>query len=761
MPDSLDQEALDYHSGGRPGKLALRATKPMASQRDLSLAYSPGVAAACTEIQKTPADAARYTARGNLVAVISNGTAVLGLGDIGALASKPVMEGKAVLFKKFADIDVFDIEIDESDPEKLIETIRRLEPTFGAINLEDIKAPECFEVEARLRETMGIPVFHDDQHGTAVVAAAAVTNALRIARKRMEDIRIVSVGGGAAGIACLNLLLTLGARRENIYLCDRNGLVVTSRTDLNPEKALYALDHPPAELADVIRGADLFLGLAGPGVLTPEMVTQMADTPIIMAMANPTPEILPELARAARPDAIIATGRSDYPNQVNNVLCFPYIFRGALDCGASTINEEMKAACVHAIANLAHAEAVDEVARAYRDETLVFGPDYILPKPFDPRLLVEVSIAVARAAMETGVATRPIADLKAYRERLIRLVYRTGFLMKPFFERARSTRRRIVFAEGEDERVIRAALASHQERLARPVLIGAPERIARICAERGINARSGETFEIIDPADQKHAIQLSEGYCRKLGRDGVTPQQARKILSGNETAIAAMMVREAEADAMICGSYGQYLWHHKHVQRILGSGSRLTAALSVLILETGAVFIADPYVNYHPTHEQLAEIALLAAQEVRQFGLTPRVAFISHGNFGSSPTPTAKKMRAAVDRLTDLGVDFEFEGEMRANLAFRRELRESYLPEQRLTASANILIFSGMDAANGAMNVLKALAQAQPVGPILLGMDRRAQIVTPSVTVRGLLNAVALAGSGDDATAYQTGRIAK
>ncbi|HEX9857294.1 MAG TPA: NADP-dependent malic enzyme, partial [Paracoccaceae bacterium] len=668
---------------------------------------------------------------------------------IGALASKPVMEGKAVLFKKFADIDVFDIEIDETDPGKLVETIRRLEPTFGAINLEDIKAPECFEVEARLRAEMRIPVFHDDQHGTAVVAAAAILNALRIAGKTMEAIRIVSVGGGAAGIACLNLLVTLGARRENIYLCDRGGLVVTSRRDLNPEKALYALDHRPAELADVIAGADVFLGLAGPGVLTAEMVAGMAATPIIMAMANPTPEIMPEVARAARPDAIIATGRSDYPNQVNNVLCFPYIFRGALDCGASTINEEMKAACVRAIADLAHAEAVDEVARAYRGENLTFGPDYILPKPFDPRLLVEVSIAVARAAMASGVATRPITDFVAYREKLTRMVYRSGFLMKPFFDRARSNQRRVVFAEGEDERVIRAALATRQDGLARPVLIGAPDRIARICRERGINAVPGETFEVIDPADQKHATELSEAYRRTLGRDGTTPMQARKILATNETAIAAMMVRKGEADAMICGTYGQYLWHHKYVSRVLGRGTQLTAALSVLILEKGVVFIADPYVNYHPTHEQLAEIAVLAAREVRQFGLVPRVAFVSHANFGASQTPTAKKMRAAVEALDMRGVDFEYEGEMRANLAFKRDLRETYLPEQRLTDSANILIFPGMDAANGAMNVLKALADAQPVGPVLLGMDRRAHIVTPTVTVRGLLNAVALAGGGE------------
>jgi malate dehydrogenase (oxaloacetate-decarboxylating)(NADP+) len=748
MSNSLDQEALDYHAVGRPGKLALRATKPMATARDLSLAYSPGVAAACTAIEHDPADAARYTARANLVAVISNGTAVLGLGDIGALASKPVMEGKAVLFKKFADIDVFDIEIDEKDPEKLIETVRRLEPTFGAINLEDIKAPECFEVEARLRETMGIPVFHDDQHGTAVVAAAAALNALRIAGKRFEDLRIVSVGGGAAGIACLNLMVTMGARRENIYLCDRGGLVVTSRTDLNPEKAIYALDHPPATLDDVIDGADLFLGLAGPGVLSAAMVARMAGTPIIMAMANPTPEIMPEEARAVRPDAIIATGRSDYPNQVNNVLCFPYIFRGALDCGATTINEEMKAACVRAIADLAHAETADEVARAYRGENLTFGPDYILPKPFDPRLLVEVSIAVARAAIDSGVAARPITDFAAYRERLTRMVYRSGFLMKPFFERARANGRRVVFAEGEDERVIRAALACRQDGLAAPLLIGAPGRIARICAERSINATPGETFGVIDPADQKHATDLSDAYRCGLGRDGVGPAQARKILSTNETAIAAMMVREGEADAMICGTSGQYLWHHKHVSRALGGAGRLTAALSALILDKGVVFIADPYVNYDPGAEDLAEIAVLAAQEVRQFGLEPRVAFVSHANFGADPTPSARKMRAAVAALAGRGVDFEFEGEMRSNLAFKRDLREKYLPEQRLSDSANILIFPGIDAANGAMNVLKALAEAQPVGPLLLGMDRRAVIVTPTATVRGLLNAVALVGGG-------------
>ena len=747
--DSLRRDALTYHETGRPGKLAIRATKPMNSQRDLALAYSPGVAAACEAIVDDPANVSRYTARGNMVAVITNGSAVLGLGNIGALASKPVMEGKAVLFKKFADIDVFDIEIDESDPKALIDTIRRLEPTFGAINLEDIKSPECFEVEQTLRQQMRIPVFHDDQHGTAIVTAAAVLNALRIVKKPIEAIKIVSTGGGAAGIACLDLLLSLGAKRENVFLCDLDGLVYAGRGKSTPQKDAYAQPTGPASLDDVIGGADLFLGLSGPGVLKPAMVAKMADQPVILAMANPTPEILPDEAKAVRPDAIVATGRSDFPNQVNNVLCFPFIFRGALDVGATQINEEMKLACVRAIADLAHAASADEVARAYRGERLVFGPEYLIPKPFDPRLLEMVAPAVAKAAMDSGVATRPIADFEAYRHQLSRFVYRSSFLMKPLYDKARATKRRIVFAEGEDERVLRAAQTILDDGLGVPILVGRPAKIAARCADLGLRIRPDADFEALDVTRPDFYEPNGDAYHGMRARDGVTPAQGRKIMRTNDTAAAAMHVRAGNADAMVCGCYGQYLWHMRYVAGVLGGAKpSLLASLTPIILDAGAVFIADGFVNYDPSAEALADIAVMAAEEVRRFGETPRVAFVSHTNFGANPSPSARKLRAAVELLDARGVDFEYEGEMRVNAAISKPLRDRFYPGARLSERANVLITPGMDAANIMIYALSSMANGQIIGPILMGLeDHPAHIVTPTVTVRGLLNVAALAGS--------------
>ena len=747
--DNARQAALDYHEFPKPGKLEIRATKPLANGRDLARAYSPGVAEACLEIKADPATASRYTARGNLVAVVSNGTAVLGLGNIGALASKPVMEGKAVLFKKFANIDCFDIELNEPDPEKLADIVCALEPTFGAINLEDIKAPDCFIVEQLCRERMKIPVFHDDQHGTAIVVGAAATNALHVAGKRFQDIKVVSTGGGAAGIACLNMLLKLGVRRENVWLCDLAGLVYDGRAEqMTPQKADYAQGDRPATLDEVIGGADLFLGLSGPGVLTPAMVAKMAPRPIVFALANPTPEILPDEVRAVAPEAIIATGRSDFPNQVNNVLCFPFIFRGALDVGATTINDAMELACIEGIAALARATTSAEAAAAYRGEKLTFGADYLIPKPFDPRLIGVVASAVARAAMETGVATRPIHDMDAYREKLNGSVYKSALIMRPVFEAARSAARRIVFAEGEDERVLRCANAMLEEMTDSPILIGRPEVIERRCERAGLPIRPGVDFEIVNPENDPRYRDYWETYHALMERRGVTPEVARAVMRTNATAIAAVAVHRGDADSMICGTFGQYLWHLNYVNQILGRGGLCPqGALSLMIQEDGPLFVADTHVNAIPMPEQIATTILGAARHARRFGVTPRVALCSHSNFGNAETDSGRRMRAAMEMLEARHPDFAFEGEMSVDAALDPDLRARIFPNARFGEPANILIFAYTDAANTARNILKMKAGGLEVGPILMGMGNRAHICTPSITARGLLNMSAIAGT--------------
>ncbi|MDR0807608.1 MAG: NADP-dependent malic enzyme [Gemmobacter sp.] len=741
--------ALDYHEFPKPGKLEIRATKPLANGRDLSRAYSPGVAEACLEIKADPATASRYTARGNLVAVVTNGTAVLGLGNIGALASKPVMEGKAVLFKKFADIDCFDIELNEPDPVKLAEIVCALEPTFGAINLEDIKAPDCFVVEKLCRERMNIPVFHDDQHGTAIVVGAAATNALHVTGKRFEDIKIVSTGGGAAGIACLNMLLKLGVRRENVWLCDIHGLVHEGReVDMTAQKAAYAQKTPMRRLDEVIDGADMFLGLSGPGVLTPQMVARMAPDPIVFALANPTPEILPDAVREAAPGAIIATGRSDFPNQVNNVLCFPFIFRGALDVGATQINDAMQLACIEGIAALARATTSAEAAAAYHGERLSFGPDYLIPKPFDPRLIGVVAAAVAKAAMETGIATRPIADLDAYRDKLNGSVFKSALIMRPVFEAARQAERRIIFAEGEDERVLRAANAMLEETTERPILIGRPEVIERRAERAGLPIRPGRDFEIINPESDARYRDYWGSYHELMARKGVTPDLARAILRTNTTAIGAIAVHRGDADSLICGTFGQYLWHLKYVTEVLGRDS-LSAhgALSLMIMEDGPLFIADTQVNPVPAPAQIAQTIIGAVRHARRFGVTPKVALCSHSNFGNLDTDSGRRMRAALEILDSEPRNFAYEGEMSIDAALDPDLRARIFPQSRLDKPANILIFAYSDSANAARNTLRMKAAGLEVGPILMGMGNRAHIVTPSITARGLLNISALAGT--------------
>ncbi|HEY0212474.1 MAG TPA: NADP-dependent malic enzyme [Paenirhodobacter sp.] len=741
--------ALDYHEFPKPGKLEIRATKPLANGRDLSRAYSPGVAEACLEIKADPSTASRYTARGNLVAVVSNGTAVLGLGNIGALASKPVMEGKAVLFKKFANIDAFDIEVNQNDPEKLAEIVCALEPSFGAINLEDIKAPDCFIVEKICRERMNIPVFHDDQHGTAIVVGAAATNALMIAGKKFEDIKIVSTGGGAAGIACLNMLLKLGVKRENVWLCDIDGLVYEGRGgDMNPHKAAYAQKTDLRTLDDVVDGADMFLGLSGPGVLKPEMVAKMAKAPIIFALANPTPEILPDEVRSVAPEAIVATGRSDFPNQVNNVLCFPFIFRGALDCGATVINDEMQLACIEGIAALARTTTSAETAAAYSGEKLTFGPGYLIPKPFDPRLIGVVATAVARAATETGVATRPIADLEAYRQQLDGSVFKSAMIMRPVFEAAATATRRIAFAEGEDERVLRAANAMIEETTDRPILIGRPEVIAARWERAGLPPRPESDFEIVNPQSDARYRDYWGTYHELMARQGVTPDLARAIMRTNTTAIAAIMVHRGEADSLICGTFGQYLWHLKYVREILArDGLHPIGALSLMILEDGPLFIADSQVHHDPTPEQITETVLGAARHLRRFGLEPKVALCSHSQFGSLDTDSGRRMRTALDLLDQREPDFVYEGEMNIDSALDPELRRRQLPQSRLEGAANVLVFANSDTASGVRNILKMKAGGLEVGPILMGMGNKAHIVTPSITTRGLLNMSALAGT--------------
>ena len=747
--DSLRQRALAYHAGPKPGKLEVRATKPLANGRDLSLAYSPGVAEACLEIKADPAHAESYTGRGNLVAVVTNGTAVLGLGNIGALASKPVMEGKAVLFKKFAGIDCFDIELNESDPEKLADIVCALEPTFGAINLEDIKAPDCFIVEKLCRERMNIPVFHDDQHGTAIVVGAAATNALRLAGKSFADIKVVSTGGGAAGIACLNMLLKLGLKRENVWLCDLDGLVYRGRkAGMTSQKAEYAQGDSPASLSDVIEGADLFLGLSGPGVLTREMVARMADRPVVFALANPNPEITPDDVRAVKPDAIIATGRSDFPNQVNNVLCFPFIFRGALDVGASEINDAMQIACIEGIAALARATTSAEAAAAYKGEQLTFGPDYLIPKPFDPRLMGVVASAVAEAAMSSGVAKRPIDDIAAYRAKLNQAVFRSALIMRPVFAAAATTTRRIAFAEGEDERVLRAAQAMLEETTDTPILIGRPDVIEMRAERAGLTIRPRVDFEIVNPENDPRYRDYWGSYHSVMERHGVTPDLARAIMRTNTTAIGAVMVYREEADSLICGTFGQYLWHLKYISQLLArDGLHPVGALSLMILEDGPLFIADTHIHAQPTPDQIAETVIATARHVRRFGIAPKIALCSGSQFGNLDSDSGRRMRAALDILDAMALDFAYEGEMHIDSALDPELRARIFPNSRLEGQANALVFANTDAAGAARNILKMKAGGLEVGPILMGMGNRAHIVTPSITARGLLNISALAGT--------------
>jgi malate dehydrogenase (oxaloacetate-decarboxylating)(NADP+) len=745
----LDEAALFFHRYPKPGKLEIQATKPLGNQRDLALAYSPGVAAPCLAIHADPGMAAEYTARANLVGVVSNGSAVLGLGNIGPLASKPVMEGKAVLFKKFAGIDVFDIEIDAPDIERMVETVAALEPTFGGINLEDIKAPECFEVEERLKARMRIPVFHDDQHGTAIIVAAAVLNGLELADKQIGDVKIVTSGAGAAALACLNLLVSLGAQRENIWITDRYGVAYKGRADeMDRWKDGYIKETNARTLADVIGGADVFLGLSAAGVLKPDLLEGMAKQPLILALANPVPEIMPELARAARPDAMICTGRSDFPNQVNNVLCFPYIFRGALDVGATAINEEMKLAAVQAIAALAREEPSDVAARAYSSETPTFGPDFLIPSPFDPRLILRIAPAVAKAACDSGVATRPITDMAAYVDRLTRFVFRSGLVMKPIFSAAKSAAaKRVVYADGEDERVMRAAQVVLEEGLATPILIGRPQVIETRLKRYGLKIRPGADFEIVNPEDDPRYRDYVELLIQLAGRRGVTQEAARNMVRTNATVIAALAMVRGEADAMICGLEGRFERHLRNVELIIGrrEGVHDLSALSMLISQRGVTFFTDTYVTLDPSADEVAEMTLLAAEEVSRFGIEPKAALLSHSNFGSRDSKSALKMREAAAILRKIAPDLQADGEMHGDAALSEELRKRVFPHSELKGEANLLVFPNLDAANIALTTVKSMTDALHVGPILLGAARPAHILTPSVTSRGVVNMTALA----------------
>ncbi|MDE1948665.1 MAG: NADP-dependent malic enzyme [Burkholderiales bacterium] len=750
---ALREAALDYHRAPTRGKISVTPTKPLANQRDLSLAYSPGVAYACLAIEKDPSLAAEYTSRANLVGVVTNGTAVLGLGDIGPLAGKPVMEGKGCLFKKFAGVDVFDIELAERDPDKLVDIIAALEPTLGGVNLEDIKAPECFYIEKKLRERMNIPVFHDDQHGTAIISSAALLNALELVGKKIGEVKIAVSGAGAAAIACLDVMIGLGVRRENVFVCDSKGVIREGREDfeagrLDESKLRYCQRTEARSLGDVVRGADVFLGCSAPGVLSVEMVTTMADKPIILALANPEPEIRPELAKAARPDCIIATGRSDYPNQVNNVLCFPYIFRGALDCGATKITEAMKLACVHEIAALAKAEASDEVAAAYPGKELVFGPEYIIPTPFDVRLILRIAPAVAKAAAESGVATRPIANLDAYRDTLTRFVYQTGMFMRPVFAAAKAHPARVVYAEGEDERVLRAVQVVQDEGLATPILVGRPEVIRMRIERAGLRLQPGRDFEVVDPENDPRFRSYWETYHQLMGREGVTPETAKAAVRRSNTLIGSLMVRRGEAQALVCGLVGRYDHHLEHVRSVIGlePGVKTMAAMNALTLDRFTLFITDTFVNEEPNAEELAEIALLAANEVRRFHVPPKVAFLSHSVFGSSTRASARRMRAARDLFVQRAPDIECDGEMHGDAALSESVRRGYLAESTLSGSANLLVLPNIDAANILFNVLKMTGgHGVTVGPILLGTARPAHILTPSATVRRVVNITGLA----------------
>ncbi|MEM5580889.1 MULTISPECIES: NADP-dependent malic enzyme [unclassified Roseibium] len=744
----LTEAALFYHEHPRPGKLEIQAIKPLGNQRDLALAYSPGVAAPCLEIADDPAKAANYTSRGNLVAVISNGTAVLGLGNIGPLASKPVMEGKAVLFKKFAGIDVFDIEVDETDVDKFVHAVSVLEPTFGGINLEDIKAPECFMIEAQLREKMNIPVFHDDQHGTAIIVGAAVRNALDLAGKKIEDARIVASGAGAAALACLNMLVSLGAKRENIWVTDIEGVVYEGREALMDEwKAAFAQKTDKRTLDEVIEGANVFLGLSAAGVLKPHMVAKMDQGPLILALANPNPEIMPEEAQAVRDDVVMCTGRSDYPNQVNNVLCFPYIFRGALDVGATSINEEMKRAAVEAIAGLAREEPSDVAARAYGGKVETFGPNYLIPSPFDQRLILRIAPAVARAAMETGVATRPIADFDAYLDRLNRFVFRSGLIMKPIIQNASKDPQRIIYAEGEDERVLRAAQVLIEDKIAKPILVGRPDVLQQRCERFGLKIRPDVDFEFINPQDDPRYRDYADEYFECVGRQGMPPNAARTVVRTNTTVISALAVRRGDADAVICGLEGRFIRHLRDIKQVIGicESARDLSAMSLLINSQGAMFLSDTFVTEDPTAEEISEMAILAAEEIRRFGIEPKIALLSLSNFGSRDTASSRKMREALNLIWKRYPGLEADGEMHGDSALSVDLRERVMPGSKLTGEANLLLFPNLDAANIAHNLLKVATQALHVGPILLGAAKPAHILTPSVTSRGVVNMSALA----------------
>ena len=749
MDRQMREAALQYHRQSPAGKITVNASKPLHTARDLALAYSPGVAAACELIVADPSEVRNMTARGNLVAVISNGTAVLGLGNIGPLAAKPVMEGKAVLFKKFAGIDVFDIEIAENDPEKLVDIIASLEPTFGGINLEDIKAPECFYVERKLRERMHIPVFHDDQHGTAIIVGAALLNGLKVVGKKIEDVKLVASGAGAAALACLDMLVSLGVRMENVIVTDIKGVVYKGRAEeMDDNKARYARDIPQRKLAEVIEGADVFLGLSAGDVLKPEMVQQMAARPLIFALANPTPEILPTEALEVRPDAILATGRSDYPNQVNNVLCFPYIFRGALDVGATAINEAMKKAAVYAIAELAEAEQSEEVAAVYSEESLSFGPQYLIPKPFDPRLISKVAPAVAQAAMDSGVATRPIADMRAYIEHLSGFIYHSNLLMRPVFEMAKKSPRRLAYAEGEDERVLHAVQTVVDEGIAKPILVGRPDVIATRIERLGLRIRPGQDFELVDPNNDARFREYWMEYHRLRARGGVTPDVAKREMHRRSTLIAAMLVHMGAAEAMLCGTVDQPLYHLRYIDEVIGHrpGGSVYGAMNILLLPKHTLFICDTHVNLDPSAEQLAELTMLAAEEVRYFGIVPKVALLSHSNFGSHDDASARKMARARELLELQAPELEVEGEIHGDAALSETMRNQIFPATRLKGQANLLVMPNLDAANIAYNLLKMTAgDGITIGSILLGANKSAHILTATATARRIVNMSALA----------------
>ena len=751
MDEQLKQSALSYHQNPRPGKISVTPTKPLSNQLDLSLAYSPGVAAACEAIHADPLDAQKYTSRGNLVGVVTNGTAVLGLGNIGPLAAKPVMEGKGCLFKKFAGIDVFDIELAESDPDKLVEAIAMLEPTLGGINLEDIKAPECFYIEKKLRERMKIPVFHDDQHGTAIIASAAILNGLKVVGKDLSRVKLVCSGAGAAAIACLDLLVNLGLTKENILVIDSKGVIYEGRGNLDPSKERYAAKTQARTLDDAIESADVFLGCSSAGVLKADMVKKMGVKPLILALANPEPEIRPEDAKAARPDAIIATGRSDYPNQVNNVLCFPFIFRGALDVGATTITEEMKLACVRAIAELAEeTDQGDEVAKAYEGHSLEFGPEYLIPKPFDPRLIIKIAPAVAQAAMDSGVATRPIQDMDAYREQLGATVYRTGMVMRPVFAAAKQKAARIVFAEGEDERVLRAAQFVLTEKIAKPIIIGRPAVIEMRLKKMGSKLKGGVDFDIVNPEDDPRYQQCWQAYHEIGAREGVTPEVAKAAMRKFNTLIGAILVHLGDADGMICGLIDTYHSHLKFIDQVLGRAAQAEnyAAMNLLMLPGRNLFICDTYVNEVPSAEQLADMAILAAGEIGRFGIVPKIALLSNSNFGSTPSASSQRMAAARKLIAARAPELEVDGEMHGDAALSEVIRKQSFPGTTLTGEANLLIMPNVEAANITYNLLKVVGgEGVTVGPFLLGAAKPVHILTPAATVRRIINMTAVAAA--------------